>query len=232
MTEAMAELTGFAERVVGLEEIGLGTVEDVESYLSWVSERTGPGVADDMYLSLKGAAGAITVRIDEDEFHILLGRAYSRTDEVKAALAHELAHIRQHLEGLFPYGLRYPSGATRAVLLPLEVGAEELVIRELPDVGLERVRMASREAERWERTGDPAVDLDNSLVSVPVALAFERLGMQVKIKHPEVEEPYRTVRDALVRTARTVDPWDRREVEAYCRWAAAAVADMIASLHP
>ncbi len=231
VAEAMTRLTRFARETVGLEEIGLGTVENPEEYLAWASSKTGPGVVDDIYLSLKGAAGALTVRIDRDEFHIVLGGAYRDRDEIEAALAHELAHIKQHTEGLFPYGLKYPAGATRAVLLPLEIGAEELVLRELPEIALTRARMATREARRWERTGNPAVDLDNSLVSVPITLAFERIGLDAKIPQPEVDEPYATVRRTLVRAARTTDPWNRKEVEAYCRMAAAEVAELLTH-HP
>ncbi len=229
--KALTQLTNFARKTIGLQEIGLGTVENPEEYLRWASTRTGPGVVDDIYLSLKGAAGALTVRMDHDEYHIVLGGAYRNDEEVEAALAHELAHIKQHTEDLFPHGLKYPAGATRAVLLPLEIGAEELVLHELPEVALTRARIASREAKRWKKTGNPAIDLDNSLVSVPITLAFERLGLEAKIPQPKVDEPYATARRTLIQTARRTDPWDKEEIETYCRKAAALVTELLTH-HP
>jgi len=217
---ALRDLTAFLRNTVGVREVGVGTVENPPEYVKWLEERVGGHVAEEAFQALTGRSGALAVRISESEYHVIVGPAYESRRFLRAGLAHEFAHILQHRLGLFPRGIRAPAGAARSVLLPLEVGAEELVLRDLPDVGEARIELARREGREWHRTGDPLLDLENSLVAAPVNLALKRLGEEVRVPEPEVDdEEISKVRDRLVRAAAETDPWDRDQVREYVEWA-------------
>ncbi|WP_456482873.1 hypothetical protein [Methanopyrus kandleri] len=226
--KALRDLTGFAREVVGLEEFGVGIVENPREYVRWLAKRVDEGTAEDALLTLVGGSGALVVRVGGDTYHVLIGPAYRSEESVKAALAHELAHMLQHQLKLFPKDVPRPAGAVRSVLLPLEVGAEELVLRELPEIGKVRIRMAQEEAREWRRTGDPILDLENALVAVPIRLAARRLGLDTSVQEPSIEDPeLRKVREKLVKLARGVDPWDQSDVERYTRKSVSILLDWL-----
>ncbi|MEO2240661.1 MAG: hypothetical protein ABGY09_01170 [Euryarchaeota archaeon] len=217
---ALRDLTPFLRETVGVEELGLGTVEEPREYARWVAHRVSDHVAEEVLHALFGNAGALAVRVDEFEYHVIVGPAYGSQRFLRAGLAHEFAHIFQHRMGLFPSGLRAPAGAARSVLLPLEVGAEELVLRRLPEVGEDRIELARREGSEWRRTGDPLLDLENALITAPVNLALRRLGREPRVPEPRVDdEEVSAARRRLVRSAARVDPWDREQVREYVEWA-------------
>ncbi len=140
--------------------------------------------------------------------------------QVKLSLAHELAHVLQAERGVLP-GDRVPP--LRALSLPIESGAEELVLKTIPgsidrriEMGLELVRRMSPR--------DFLTDLERSLVLEPVRMAAERLGVRAEV--PEVEPVRRSarrVKEELVRAAEEVDPWDPLAVRRYVEDALAAV---------
>ncbi|WP_457614551.1 hypothetical protein [Methanopyrus sp.] len=226
--KALRYLVGFARKVVGLEEFGVGVVENQREYVRWLAERVDEGTAEDALLTLIGGSGALVVRVGGDAYHVLIGPAYRSEESVKAALAHELAHLLQHRLKLFPEDVPRPAGAVRSVLLPLEVGAEELVLRELPEIGEVRIRMAQKEAQEWRRTGDPILDLENALVAVPIRLAARRLGFDASVQEPPIEDPdLEKVKEKLVKLARDADPWDQSDVERYTRKSVSILLDWL-----
>ncbi|WP_456482593.1 hypothetical protein [Methanopyrus sp.] len=225
---ALRDLTGFARKVVGLREFGVGVVENAREYVRWLAERVDEGAAEDALLTLVGGSGALVVRVGRDTYHVLIGPAYRSEESVKAALAHELAHLLQHRLKLFPEDVPRPAGAVRSVLLPLEVGAEELVLRELPKVGEVRIRMAREEAREWRRTGDPILDLENALVAVPIKLAARRLGLRTPVREPPIDDrELMEVKEELVELARDVDPWNPSDVERYTRESVSILLDWL-----
>ncbi|WP_457620500.1 hypothetical protein [Methanopyrus sp.] len=142
--------------------------------------------------------------------------------EVKASLAHELAHVLQFEHGVMPVGGLPP---LRALALPLEVGAEELVLRELPDVAVRRLEMGLRYVTE-RRTDDPLSELERSLALEPLKLAAERLDVPLHVPEVEPERPeVAKVKRRLLRSVRRVDPWSPLEVQRYLEdaWAEVTV---------
>ncbi|WP_457614714.1 hypothetical protein [Methanopyrus sp.] len=142
--------------------------------------------------------------------------------EVKASLAHELAHVLQFEHGVIPVGELPP---LRALALPLEVGAEELVLRELPNVAVRRLEMGLRYVTGCQ-IDDPLSELERSLALEPLRLAAERLDAplhvpEVKPERSEVAE----VKERLIRSVRRIDPWNPLEVQRYIEdaWAEVTV---------
>ncbi|MHC1580318.1 hypothetical protein [Methanopyrus sp.] len=139
---------------------------------------------------------------------------------VKLSLAHELAHALQAERGVLPG--RVPP--LRALSLPLECGAEELVLKFIPGSVGRRVEMGLRLVRRMVPR-DFLTDLERSLVLEPVRMAVERLGERVSVPRVEpVSRRARKVREELVRAAREVDPWDPLSVRRYVEDARAIVS--------
>ncbi len=166
---------------------------------------------DVRFMASNGVIGPPRLRIEGDTAAVVLSPTGSITD-VKATLAHELAHVK-HFESVPP-----PPGSlgSRALALPMEAYAEELVMREAPDVAVKRLEIGEKVLVDPHPVRGLLQDLERSLVLEPLRIAAERTGSGLNVPivgaiHPEVEE----VKKRLVREARRTDPLDPFSLREY-----------------
>ncbi len=185
-----------------------------------------PGLKPDdvTFLAVKGAPGPPRLVLEGDTASVTLSPTGSITD-VKATLAHELAHVK-HFETVPP-----PREALRlrALSLPLEVYAEELVLREAPDIAVKRLEIGEKALVDPHPVRNLIHDLERCLVLEPLRIAAERTGSKLDVPtigpfHPEVE----SAKKELVREARKTDPLDPLALREYLLKAKSVIRRLLA----